>query len=129
MHADFVELPTIRAVGNLKCTHIIHFAYPPRTAHQLGDKRTDCICSFLLVYSRFAPSFATTAPRSGPRPVKRQLQLSHLNKKRNEPTNSNEASHFEISRKPIHRIVRTQRHSCFAGDSQDAEAPKRYNRR
>jgi len=103
MRRSFVEL----AVGNLKCTHIIHFAYPPRKAHHLGDKRTEYnICSF-LVFSLFAPSFDTTAPCSGRRPVTWQLQLSKLNKKLNEPTNSTEASHFKISRKSIHRFVRT----------------------
>ena len=129
MRRSFVELPTVRALGNLKCTHIIHFAYPPRKAHHLGDKRTEYICSFLLVFSPFAPSSATAAPCSGRRPVKWQLQLSHLNKERNEPTNPNEASHFTISRKSIHRFVRTEGHSCFASDPQHTEAPKRYNRR
>ena len=65
MQADFVEYPTVRAVGNLKCTHIIHFAYPPRNAHHLGDWRTEYnILSFLLVFSLFVPSFDTTAPQT-----------------------------------------------------------------
>lgn len=80
-HADFVELPTMSAVGNLNRTHIIHFAYPPRKAHHLEHKRTEnntffssCFLSFLLPVSIQLHPTADADLWSG------SYKLSHLNK-------------------------------------------------